>query len=274
MAQSSKQRAEAEVLDLKGKLRQLNKAVAEKGATIEENAPLVATIKAVEGLKVGGEEVKLTIYKGRQFIGWKDKILPTLKISEEYHPADLSSTFEDCVNLVDIPRIEGLEEYAYDLTAMIKGCASLKSITLQGPIQADRMVSFASGCTELEKVNLDIACQASFDASRMFYGCSKLHTIAGVIDFSRAIKGGLDIGDIFGGCTSLREVRIKGLNVDLSLQDSEKLSVESVKYLVDNLQQSTGKSITLNQAWKTAHPNEAVEYSQQASAKGFTLNFI
>ena len=34
MAQSSKQRAEAEVLDLKSKIRQLNKVVAGKGATI------------------------------------------------------------------------------------------------------------------------------------------------------------------------------------------------------------------------------------------------
>ena len=52
MAQkSSKQRAEEAVLDLNSKLRQLNKALATKGAVVTENAPLVATIKAVEGMK-------------------------------------------------------------------------------------------------------------------------------------------------------------------------------------------------------------------------------
>lgn len=78
---------------------------------------------------------------------------------------------------------------------------------------------------------------------------------------------------MFSSCSSLEEVRIKGLKVDLDLSACANLSVESVKYLVDNLQKVTGKSITLASNWETAHTAEAREYGQKAAAKGFTLNF-
>ncbi len=96
-----------------------------------------------------------------------------------------------------------------------------------------------------------------------------LADVTGVIDLSRATV----TGSMFGSCSSLEEVRIKGLKVDLDLSACANLSTESVKYLVENLQQVTGKSITLARSWQTAHPTEAREYSQKASAKGFTLNF-
>ena len=96
-----------------------------------------------------------------------------------------------------------------------------------------------------------------------------MEIVTGVIDLSRVT----DAGNAFSGCVILREVRIKGLKVDLDLSACVNLSTESVKYLVDNLQQATGKSITLPGSWQTDHPTEAREYGQKASAKGFTLNF-
>lgn len=78
---------------------------------------------------------------------------------------------------------------------------------------------------------------------------------------------------MFSSCSSLEEVRIKGLKVDLDLSACTNLSVESVKYLVDNLQQVSGKGITLASAWQTAHPTEARAYAQKATTKGFALTF-
>lgn len=78
---------------------------------------------------------------------------------------------------------------------------------------------------------------------------------------------------MFESCSSLEEVRIKGLKVDLDLSACANLSTESVKYLVDNLQQVTGKSITLPIAWQTARPTDARAYAQKATAKGFALTF-
>ena len=78
---------------------------------------------------------------------------------------------------------------------------------------------------------------------------------------------------MFAYCSDLKEVRVKGLKVDLDLSACASLSVESVKYLVDNLQQVSGKGITLASAWQTAHPTEARAYAQKATAKGFALTF-
>ena len=294
MAQSSsKQRAEAEVIDLKGKLRQLNKVVAGKGATIAENAPLVATIKAVEGLKVGGEEGVLTVPYGGYFSGWRSSNLPTLKIGDNFGES-LDRFLAGNDLLVTLPEIKGLENvtdmdnfcaycsslYSANLPALpkmanfgsgFKDCSSLQSVVIGETPHLRWANALFSGCSALETVTLDFSGGELSDLGEIFSVCGNLRTVAGTIDLT-SIDSTLDRP--FEGCHALEEVRIKGLNVDLSLQDSEKLSVESVKYLVENLQQVTGKSITLARAWQTAHPNEAVEYSQQASAKGFTLDFI
>lgn len=291
--QSSKQRVEAEVIDLKGKLRQLNKAVAEKGATIDENAPLVATIKAVEGLKVGGEEGVLTVPSSGYFSGWRSSNLPTLKLGNHVRESvDRLLAGNDL--LVTLPEIKGLENvtdmdnfcaycsslYSANLPALpklvnfasgFKDCTSLQSVVIGETPHLRWANALFSGCSALETVTLDFSGGELYDLGEIFSGCGNLRTVAGTIDLTS-----IDYtqNSSFEGCHAIEEVRIKGLNDDLSLQDSEKLSVESVKYLVEHLQQATGKSITLARAWQTAHPNEAVEYSQQASAKGFTLNFI
>ena len=107
------------------------------------------------------------------------------------------------------------------------------------------------------------------NAEYMFNGCSRLTSITGVIDLTRSQA----TGQMFINCSSLEEVRIKGLKVDLDLSACANLSTESVKYLVDNLQKVTGKSITLARAWQTAHQDEAREYAQKATTKGFALTF-
>ena len=103
----------------------------------------------------------------------------------------------------------------------------------------------------------------------MFSGCSKLTAVTGVIDLTRSQR----TGNMFGGCSSLEEVRIKGLKVDIDLSACVNLSTESVKYLVDNLQQTAGKSISLPRSWQQEHPTEARDSAKAASQKGFTLNF-
>lgn len=93
--------------------------------------------------------------------------------------------------------------------------------------------------------------------------------MTGVIDLS-SVKS---VAATFQGCSSLEEVRVKGLNEDLDLSACGNLSVESVRYLIDNLQKATGKTISLAGAWQTEHPAEAREYAQKVAAKGFALTF-
>ena len=102
-----------------------------------------------------------------------------------------------------------------------------------------------------------------------FYGCSALRKVDAIIDLSECG----DTGNAFTNCTSLEEVRIKWLKIDLDLSACVNLSTTSVKYLVDNLQQATGKSIVLSRVWQQAHTAEAREYAKIAAQKGFSLSF-
>ena len=314
MAQSSKQRAEAEVLDLKSKLRQLNKAVAGKGATIEENAPLVATIKAVEGLKVGGDELVLTLHKAEQFYQSPDEKLPSLKLKEGTN-VSLRYTFAGAKALKKLPDIAGIDR-ATDISYICEGCSSIPSASLSNmPLVSNASYAFRS-CSSIERITLgDIGGSAKFeDLARWcgklktltignapnttsinsivdgcplleeftasfgdklnniryaFQGCRSLRHINGVLDFG----GTADYTNVFNGCTSLEEVRIKGLKASLDLSACQRLSMESVRYLVDNAQTVTGQSIYLSRKLLEAHEEELSELGDTASDKGFTFNY-
>ena len=172
------------------------------------------------------------------------------------------------------------------------GCTSLETLTIGAMPRCTTLASLATICAYLNTMNIgecpnvadiaQIAYQCTYltevtivtgDAlakvDNAFNGCARLRRINGTLDFTKLAA----TGNLFFGCDSLEEVRIKGLKTDLSLQQSVNLSTESVKYLVENLQQVTGKSITLARAWQTAHPTEAREYAQKATAKGFALTF-
>ena len=290
MALSSKQRAEAEVLDLKGKLRQLNKALAAKGAVVAENAPLVATIKAVEGMKE--QAVTMSIFRRQQFFGYVDELLPPMRISDGYKPALIDYCFGNNRALKSLPIVENID-VAVNISSYATGCASLIEVSLGALTNATDMSSAFSNCTSLTSASIGAAPKVT-NVSNIFFGCNSLKDVS--IDLSggqltnfslaffscsslRRVTGTIDLSNAnisttpFQGCSSLEEVRIKGLKVDLDLSTCVNLSVESVKYLVDNLQKATGKTISLASDWQTAHTAEAREYAQKAAAKGFALTF-
>ena len=154
------------------------------------------------------------------------------------------------------------------LASLVTTCASLKTMTIGECPNVTEITQMAYQCTSLTEVTIGTG-DSLTKVDNAFNGCSRLRRINGTLDFAKlAITG-----NIFFGCEALEEVRIKGLKTDLSLQQSTNLSTESVKYLVENLQQVTGKSITLPRSWQTAHATEAREYAQKATAKGFALTF-
>lgn len=179
----------------------------------------------------------------------------------------VSSAFSGCSTL-EMATIGSIPK-ATDVSSIFQGCQSLTTATIGGTPKVTTARLMFYGCYSLKSVSLDLSGGDLTTAEYMFSGCSMLADVTGVIDLSRATV----TGSMFASCSSLEEVRIKGLKVDLDLSACVNLSTESVKYLVDNLQKVTGKSITLASAWQTAHQAEAREYGQKASAKGFTLNF-
>ena len=315
MAQkSSKQRAEEAVLDLKGKLRQLNNALAGKGATIAENAPLVATIKAVEGMKLVGEELVMTLYKPEQFYQSPDEKLPPLKVKEGAN-VSLRYTFAGAKALKNLPDIAGIER-ATDIYRLCDGCSSILSVSLGNmPLVSEAREAFRS-CSSIERITLgDIGGSANFeDFARWcgklktltigyvpnatvinsivdqcplleeftasfgdklnniryaFQGCRSLRHINGTLDFGSTD----DYRSVFDGCTSLEEVRIKGLKASIDLSACINLSLESVRYFVENAQTVTSQSIYLSRKLIETHEEELGDLGDTASDKGWTFNY-
>lgn len=66
--------------------------------------------------------------------------------------------------------------------------------------------------------------------SYAFYGCKKLHSITGVLDVSSITS----FSSAFTNCTSLKTLKLKGLNADLSLSASPNISKESMLYAINN----------------------------------------
>lgn len=178
-----------------------------------------------------------------------------------------SSVFSGC-SALEMATIGGIPK-ATDVSYIFQGCQSLTTATIGGTPKVTTARLMFYGCYSLKSVSLDLSGGDLTTTEYMFSGCSMLADVTGVIDLSRATA----TGSMFGSCSSLEEVRIKGLKVDLDLSACANLSTESVKYLVDNLQKVTGKSITLARDWQTAHQDEAREYARKATAKGFALTF-
>ena len=155
------------------------------------------------------------------------------------------------------------------VNSFFQNCQSLETATIGSMPKAVSTNQMFHNCSLLKSVSLDLSGGEITSSEYMFSGCQKLTTITGVIDLTRSLR----TSSMFSNCTLLDELRVKGLKVDLDLSACANLSVESVKYLVDNLQQVTGKNITLASAWQTAHPAEARAYAQKATAKGFALTF-
>lgn len=288
--QSSKQQAEEAVLDLKGKLRQLNKALAGKGAVVAENAPLVATIKAVEGMKA--QAVTMTIFRRQQFFNYVDAELPPMRISEGYKPALIDYCFANNKALKSLPNVENLDvavnmsSYAYGCTSLIEvslgaltnatdissafsNCSSLTRATIGAAPNATNASYIFSGCGNLIDVSIDLSGGLLTNFNLAFNSCSSLRRVTGIIDVSNANSA----TGTFNGCSSLEEVHVKGLKIDLDLSACANLSVESVKYLVENAQSVRGKRIDLSRALLDAHEEELGDLGDTASDKGWTLNY-
>ena len=301
-----------QLMELDSHRRNIINAMRSKGAQVSDDDGLAGL-----GAKIGALSVYvLIIFRSQQFIDWKDISLPTMQISENYRPADLSYCFARNPFLTKLPEVRGIENAA-NVSNLANGCSALTNVSLpdltsaqsaegvfgncsvlgtatigsmpkvtsvNGFFQNCKSLETATigsmpktantnlmcyNCTSLKSISLDLSGGEITSSEHMFSGCSKLTAVTGVIDLTRSQR----TGNMFGGCSSLEEVRIKGLKVDIDLSACVNLSTESVKYLVDNLQQTAGKSISLPRSWQQEHPTEARDSAKAASQKGFTLNF-
>ena len=123
----------------------------------------------------------LLIFRSQQFSGYKQEWYPLLRVDPNYSPADLSYTFQNNVNLVKAPVIDGIER-ATSLVSMYAGCSSMA-----GEVKLPDLPR----CTM---------------ASNVFYGCSQLTKVT--IGDMPLVE---DVGSLASSCTSLTELTIGAL---------------------------------------------------------------
>lgn len=158
---------------------------------------------------------------------------------------------------------------ATDLSFMLGECSSLLTATLGSAPSATTVQATFHYCSALKSVTLDFSGGEITDASYLFNQCGNLRTVTGVLDFTRTTN----VGSAFNNCTSLEDVRIKGLKASLDLSACQRLSMESVRYLVENAQTVKSGTINLSRNLLEAHEEGLSELGDAASDKGWTINY-
>lgn len=133
------------------------------------------------------------------------------------------------------------------------------------------MGDLATNNSKLERVRFTTNTYDVFvgDLNYAFYGCSNLIAIEDILNIGFAENVN---SETFAYCTSLVEVRLKGLRSDISFADSP-LSVESATYMIANANASSSFAITFRAdrqaifeansdfiAAKSAKPNITILY--------------
>lgn len=190
------------------------------------------------------------------------------------------------LRLPDLPQADSIKELAKSCTGLKKAvvgalprartidyafglCSSLETAEIGAAPLVSNVYALFHSCPLLRKVKLSLDGGLIDSCTWMFNDDTLLEEVEGVIDLRRCTST-----DRFANnCSSLREIRVKGLASDIALHWSTNLSLESVRYLVTNAKTVSGKTIYLSNNLRTLYGAEIEEVGRQATAKGFTINF-
>lgn len=188
--------------------------------------------------------------------------LPDLPIAQT-----TSSIFYECPSLESATI--GSMPKTMDTSELFRGCGALITATIGATpkVASTRLMFF--NCAALKSVSLDLSGGSITNSEYMFSGCSVLTTVSGVIDLTSTTK----VTGMFNGCSSLEEVRIKGLKTSLDLSVCVNISMESARYLIENLQTAKSQRIDLPRKLLEANEEALGDLGDTASDKGWTINY-
>ena len=252
----------AELYDLSKHLRKLNSLLQSRGVGITEESPLVDLIRAIE--LAPSFPTAVPVYKDQQFDSFPDASLSPLIFSSAYGKAYYTfwkSKLQTLPPLLGIDKITSAE-------GMCDSSDVLGVAKVGEAVSLTRMDRMFYGCSSLSVVHISTS-PALVNMEMAFGNCGALTSIIGVIDVSNATRS----NNAFLGCVSLVDVKLKGLSNAIDLNNCRELSAESLRYLVDNAQQVTGKTITLSSRLSTRSDlKETLEYvGTKAVEKGFSV---
>lgn len=180
---------------------------------------------------------------------------------------DIPNAFSGCTSITTATI--GAMPKVTNMSWMLGGCRALTTATIGATPKVTTVSGVFHECRVLKSVTLDFSGGEFDDASYLFGGCAKLRTVTGTLDFSSTTN----VYSTFYNCYLLEEVRVKGLKVSLELYDCANLSMDSVRYLVENAQTVKNQSIGLSRKLLEAHEEELGNLGDTASDKGFTFNY-
>lgn len=176
-----------------------------------------------------------------------------------------------CVGCVMLDKVSiGDMDLLEDAGSLASGCSSLTELTIGALPKLKKSFSMCINCSSLRLVRFSSGSfSCAGDMSYMFSGCSLLQRIDGVLEISSVSN----VTNLFSGCYELSDVKVKLSASKLDLSSCYKLSVESLRYLIDNATATRGGVITLSSQLSSRDElRETLEYiGAKAVDKGFSV---
>lgn len=149
-------------------------------------------------------------------------------------------------------------------------CTSLASLSIGDTPKVKSLEAAFYSCSKLQRLKLSLGSGIIEIAQYAFDNCAILEEVDGTIDLSVAT----DISNLITRCPKLREIRLKGVGRELIAFECVSLSIESVRYLINEAKSVTsGTTMYLPQKLVDDHEEEMVELGEVASSKGWTINY-
>lgn len=146
---------------------------------------------------------------------------------------NLNYMFNNCTELENIPQLNTSK--VTDFSNMFYGCSNLKTIPQLNTSKGTRFGYMFRGCWSIQTIQLDTSNGTYF--SNIFYGCRALETLSLTTANSNFDTNG------FYDCYTLKNLTIgEGWAVSIYLNYSNKLTVESLHGMIENLADLTGQT--------------------------------
>ena len=155
------------------------------------------------------------------------------------------------------------------LVNLCRDCRSLTYARIGNVPKCKSIQNLFENCEKLEEVYLGDLGKPT-EGAYVFNNCKRLRRVQGVpLDISNLVS----VASFFERCEALEEIRIMGAKQSLWMNWSPNLSVDSVRYLIDNAHNVEGATINLSKRLFDEHRSEMEAIGRQATAKGFTITY-
>lgn len=191
------------------------------------------------------------------------------------------------LTLPDLPNLTSLRSIANGASSLVSvvigatpqitalyysfaNCTSLASLSIGDTPKVKNLEAAFYSCSKLQRLKLSLGSGIIENAQYTFDNCAILEEVEGIIDLSVATN----IANLITRCPNLREIRLKGVGRELIAFQSIALSLESVRYLINEAKSvSTGTVMYLPQSLVDRYPSEMAELGGVASGKGWTITY-